>query len=65
MGVTEKRAGNRPFFMRVSHRLGMRPLSVSAHTLQAFANHAEPREPLVLLVIADPGGHWYKGGTAA
>jgi len=39
--------------------------SVSLSTLQAISDNAELREPLVLLVIADPGGHWYKGGTAA
>jgi hypothetical protein len=39
--------------------------SVSGTTLQAISNNAELREALVLLVIADPVGHWYKDGTAA
>jgi len=65
MAITEKRAGDRPFFMGVCHGTEGASHSVSAVALQASTKHAESREPLELLVIADPRGHWYKGGTAA
>jgi len=57
--------GQPPVFVSGTAQKMLRAHNVSDHTLQAFANHAEPREPLVLLVIADPWGHWYKGDTAA
>ncbi|WP_266182471.1 hypothetical protein [Dyella humicola] len=61
----EKTGGLPPvFFARVMAMLA--PVaSVSVTTLQAISDNAELREPLVLLVIADPVGHWYKGDTAA